>query len=85
MILFTLKFNHLAALAVMLVCPVCKNHHYEDVSHCSRCNWSMQNDIEISQDNEILATCIPTILRSLESESAEKMKTTFNYSTTRTA
>ena len=72
MILFTFKFNHLAALAVMLVCPVCKNHHQEKVEQCQRCNWSMQDDVGISLDHKILTTCIPTLIEHLEKKQKAK-------------
>jgi hypothetical protein len=72
MILVILKFSYLAALAVMSVCPVCKNQHQKEVSHCSRCNWSMQDDIGIPQEHLILETCIPTLVNILEEEIADK-------------
>jgi hypothetical protein len=72
MILVILKFSYLAALAVMSVCPVCKNQHQKEVSHCSRCNWSMQDDIGIPQFHLILETCIPTLVNILEEEIADK-------------
>lgn len=72
MILVILKFSYLAALAVMLVCPVCKYHHQKEVSKCQRCNWSMQNDIEISREHEILTICVPTLVKSLEDEQRAK-------------
>jgi hypothetical protein len=68
----TLKLSYLAALTVMSVCPVCKYNHLEEVSHCSRCNWSMQNNIEISPEHEILTTCIPTLVKCLENEQRAK-------------
>ena len=62
---------------IMSVCPVCQNHHYEEVSNCPRCDWSMQDDldsIEISSENPILTTCIPTLVKHLEVETTHKEK-----------
>lgn len=72
MILVILKFSYLVVLAVMPDCPVCKNHHQEEVSKCQRCNCSMQNDIEISREHEILTICVPTLVKSLEDEQRAK-------------
>lgn len=61
----------------MSVCPVCQNHHYEEVSKCQRCNWSMQDNldfVEINPEHPILKTCIPTLVESLEAETTHKEK-----------
>jgi hypothetical protein len=73
----TLKLSYLTTLAVMLICPVCKYNHQEEVSKCQRCNWSMQEDvdsIEINLEHPILATCIPTLVNRLEEETIHKEK-----------
>ncbi len=56
-------------------CPVCQNHHQQEVSKCQRCDWSMEEDvnsIEISLEHPILKTCIPKLIKSLEKEKKEK-------------
>ncbi|MEO0014657.1 MAG: hypothetical protein RLZZ535_3046 [Cyanobacteriota bacterium] len=61
----------------MSVCPVCKYQHYEEVSKCPRCNWSMQDNldfVEINPEHPILKTCIPTLVESLKAETALKEK-----------
>lgn len=58
----------------MSVCPVCENHHQEEVEQCQRCNWSMQDDVGISLDHPILKTCISTLVNNLEEEIAVKKK-----------
>ena len=57
----------------MLVCPVC-NHHQQEVTICERCNWSIQNDLEISPEHPILTTCIPTLVESLTNKIAQYEK-----------
>lgn len=79
-ILVILKFSYLAALAVMSVCPVCKNNHQEEVSKCQRCNWSMQDDLNsigINPEHPILKTCIPSLVKYLEAEITHKEKLQF--------
>ena len=52
----------------MSVCPVCQNQHYEEVSKCQRCDWSMQDNldfVEINPEHPIFKTCIPTLVESL--------------------
>ncbi len=64
----------------MSVCPVCKYQHYEEVSNCPRCDWSMQDDLdsmEINPEHPILKTCIPTLVESLKAETALKEKLQF--------
>ena len=58
----------------MLVCPVCKYHHQEKVTICERCSWSIQNDLEISPEHPILATCVPTLVESLTNKIAQYEK-----------
>ena len=69
----TFEFNHLATLAIMLVCPVCDCSHKEEVSNCQRCNWSMQqDDLGISSEHEILTICIPNLTKRLEDAERDK-------------
>lgn len=56
----------------MLVCPVCKYSHREEVRNCQRCNWSMQDDLGIPLEHLILETCIPTLVNILEKEITDK-------------
>ena len=56
----------------MSVCPVCKYNHLEDVENCQRCNWSMQDDLEVSSEHPILKTCIFTLVSNLNKERMEK-------------
>lgn len=50
----------------MPACPVCQYHNPPEANKCQRCNWLIQNDLEISSDHEILTTCIPTLIKQLE-------------------
>lgn len=55
----------------MSVCPLCQNHHPQEVSKCQRCNWSMQDDLKsvgIDSDHPIIKTYIPAIVTRLENE-----------------
>ena len=58
----------------MLVCPVCKYSHQEEVENCQRCSWLMQNDPEIDPKHPLLTTCISMLTKKLEEESASKKK-----------
>ena len=58
----------------MLVCPVCKYHHQQEVSNCQRCSWSIQNDLKISPEHPILTTCIPTLVESLTNKISQYEK-----------
>ena len=50
----------------MPACPVCQYHNPPEANKCERCNWSIENDLEISSDHEIITTCIPTLIKQLE-------------------
>ena len=68
---YIFRFNYLAALAIMSVCPLCQNHHPQEVNECQRCTWSMQDDLKsvgIDSDHPIIKTYIPAIVTRLENE-----------------